>query len=31
LNPADYERLRARVGDMGYDTSKLRLVPQQRP
>ena len=31
LSPADYERLRARVGEMGYDTSKLRLVPQQRP
>jgi apolipoprotein D and lipocalin family protein len=31
LSPADYERLRARVGAMGYDTSKLRLVPQQHP
>jgi apolipoprotein D and lipocalin family protein len=31
LSPADYESLRTRVGAMGYDTSKLRLVPQQRP
>jgi len=31
LNPADYDRLRTRVGTMGYDISKLRLVPQQSP
>jgi apolipoprotein D and lipocalin family protein len=29
LSPGDYERLRARVGALGYDTGKLRLVPQQ--
>jgi apolipoprotein D and lipocalin family protein len=31
LRPEDYDRLRARVGAMGYDTNKLQLVPQQRP
>jgi len=29
LSAAQYDDLRARVGAMGYDTSKLRTVPQQ--
>jgi len=29
LPPADYERLVRKVGDMGYDLSKLRKVPQR--
>ncbi len=31
LPDADYQRLVARVAELGYDTSKLRKVPQQWP
>jgi len=31
LPEADYARLVAKVGELGYDTSQLRVVPQQWP
>jgi apolipoprotein D and lipocalin family protein len=29
IPPADFERLKAKVADLGYDTSKLEKVPQR--
>jgi apolipoprotein D and lipocalin family protein len=31
LPPGDYARLVNKVGELGYDTNKLELVPQRWP
>lgn len=31
VSKADYETLTRQVGDMGYDTAKVRKVPQRWP